>query len=126
MILFATHMRLSSDTWIINDADVDKYLLVIYQPEFEITHFASSYLDLFVEFYNSGELKTRLYDKPGDFHYLIVNFLLCTTTPHVNGVHVSQFSRYACSCHGVLCKISKLLNVLGMARSISALRNVYE
>jgi hypothetical protein len=56
-------------------------------PELEIkettdTASFASYLDLYLEFDDSGQLTTKIYDKRDDFNFKIINFLnMCSNIP---------------------------------------------
>jgi hypothetical protein len=52
---------------------------LIYPPELEIkestdTALSTSFLDLYLEFDDSGQLSTQIYDKRDDFNFKIINF----------------------------------------------------
>jgi hypothetical protein len=54
---------------------------LIYPPELEIkettdTASSASFLDLYLEFDDSGQLNTKIYDKQDDFNFKIINDLL--------------------------------------------------
>ena len=55
-------------------------------------------LDLYLEFDDSGQLSTKIYDKRNDFNFKIINFPnICSNIPAspVYGVYISQLIRYA-------------------------------
>ena len=57
-----------------------------------------SFLDLYLEFDDSGQLSTKIYDKRDDFNFKIINFPnMCSNIPAspVYGVYISQLIRYA-------------------------------
>ena len=60
---------------------------MIYPPELEVkettyTCSSASFLDLYLEFDDSGELSTNIYDKRGDFNFKIINFPnICSNIP---------------------------------------------
>ena len=59
---------------------------------------SASFLDLYLEFNDSGHLTTKLYDKRDDFNFKIINFPnICSNIPASPGygVYISQFIRYA-------------------------------
>jgi hypothetical protein len=59
---------------------------------------SASFLDLYLEFDDSGQLNTNIYDKRDDFNLKIINFPnMCSNIPAspVNGVYISQLIRYA-------------------------------
>ena len=73
---------------------------MIYPPELETTDTASSasFLDLYLEFDDSGQLSTKIYDKRDDFNFKIINFPnMCSNIPAspAYGVYISQLIRYA-------------------------------
>ena len=54
-------------------------IIVIYPPELEVketidTASSASFLDLYLEFDDSGQLSTKIYDKRDDFNFKIINF----------------------------------------------------
>jgi hypothetical protein len=74
-----------------------------YPPELEVkettyTASSASFLDLYLEFDDSGQLSTKIYDKRDDFTFKIINFPnKCSNIPAspVYGVYISQLIRYA-------------------------------
>ena len=76
---------------------------IIYPPELEVketTYTASSalFLDLYLEFDDSGQINTKIYDKRDDFNFKIINFPnMCNNIPAspAYGVYISQLIRYA-------------------------------
>jgi hypothetical protein len=55
-------------------------------------------LDLYLEFDDSGQLSTKIYDKRDDFNFKIINFpIMCSNIPAspAYGVYLSQLIRYA-------------------------------
>ena len=59
---------------------------------------SASFLDLCLEFDDSGQLSTKIYDKRDDFNLKIINFPnMCSNilASPVNGVFISQLIRYA-------------------------------
>jgi hypothetical protein len=59
---------------------------------------SASFLDLYLEFDDSCQLSTKIYDKRNDFNLKIINFPnMCSNIPAspVNGVYISQLIRYA-------------------------------
>ena len=58
----------------------------------------ASFLDLYLEFNDSGQLSTKIYDKRDDFNFKIINFPnMCSNIPPspAYGVYISQLIRYA-------------------------------
>ena len=58
----------------------------------------ASFLDLYLEFDDSGQLSTKIYDKRDDFNFKIINFPnMCSNIPAspAYGVYTSQLIRYA-------------------------------
>jgi hypothetical protein len=70
---------------------------LIYSPELEVketTHTASSasFLDLYLEFDDIGQISTKMYDKRDDFNCKIINFPnMCSNIPvyPAYGVYIS-------------------------------------
>jgi hypothetical protein len=63
----------------INNSRFAEFLPLIYPPELEVkettdTASAASFLDLYLEFDDSGQLSTKIYDKRDDFNFKIINF----------------------------------------------------
>ena len=59
---------------------------------------SASFLDLYLEFDDSGQLSTKIYDKRDDFNFKIINFPnMCSNIPAspLFGVYISQLIRYA-------------------------------
>ena len=59
---------------------------------------SASFLDLYLEFDDSGKLSTKIYDKWDDFNLKIINFPnMCSNIPAspAYGVCISQLIRYA-------------------------------
>ena len=59
---------------------------------------SASFLDLYLEFDDSGQLSTKIYDKRDDFNLKIINFPnMCSNIPAspAYGVYISQMIRYA-------------------------------
>jgi hypothetical protein len=60
---------------------------LIYPPELEVkettdTASSASFLDLYLEFDDSGQLSTKIYDKRDDFNFKIINFPnMCSNIP---------------------------------------------
>ena len=98
--------RYIDDVLSLNNSNFADYIPLIYPPELEIkettdTDHSVSFLDLHLEFDDSGQLSTKIYDKRDDFNFDIVNF------PHLSsnipsspayGVYISQLIRYARAC----------------------------
>jgi hypothetical protein len=60
--------------------------------------FWTSFLDLYLEFDDSGQLSTKIYDKRDDFDFKIINFPnMCSNIPAspAYGVYISQLICYA-------------------------------
>jgi hypothetical protein len=64
-----------------------EFLPLIYPPELEVkentdTASSASFLDLYLEFDDSGQLSTKIYDKRDDFNFKIINFPnMCSNIP---------------------------------------------
>jgi hypothetical protein len=95
--------RYIADVLSINNSKFAEFLPLIYPPELEVkettaTGLSASCLDLYLEFDNSGQLSTKLYDKRDDFNFKIINFSnMCSNVPAspAYGVYISQLIRYA-------------------------------
>jgi hypothetical protein len=87
----------------INNSRFAEFLPLIYPPELEVketTDAASSvsFLDLCLEFDDSGQLSTNIYDKRDDFNFKIINIPnMCSNilVSPAYGVYISQLIRYA-------------------------------
>jgi hypothetical protein len=87
----------------INNPRFAAFLPLIYPPELEIeettdTAVSASFLDLYLEFDDSGQLSTNIYDKRDGFNFKIINFPnMCSNIPTspAYGVYISQLIRYA-------------------------------
>ena len=71
--------RYVDDVLSINDSRFAEFLPLIYPPELEVkettdTASPASFLDLYLEFDDSGQLRTKTYDKRDDFNFKIINF----------------------------------------------------
>jgi hypothetical protein len=95
--------RYIDDVLSINNSRFAEFLPLIYPPELEAketTDTASSafFLDLYLEFDDSGQLSTKMYDKRDDFNFEIINFPnMCNNIPDsaAYGVYISQLIRFA-------------------------------
>jgi hypothetical protein len=59
---------------------------------------SASFLDLYLEFDDSGQLSTKIYDKRDDFNFKIINYPnMCSNIPASSayGVYISQLICYA-------------------------------
>ena len=59
---------------------------------------STSFLDLYLEFDDSGQISTKMYNKRDDFNFNIINFPnMCSNIPSspAYGVYISQLIRYA-------------------------------
>ena len=73
-------------------------LLPLEVKETTDTASSASCLDLYLEFDDSGQLSTNIYDKRDDFNFKIINFPnMCSNIPAspAYGVYISQLIRYA-------------------------------
>ena len=78
---------------------------MIYPPELEVkettdTALSASFMDLYLEFDDSGQLSTKIYDTRDDINFKIINFPnMCSNIPAspAYGVYISQLIRYAIS-----------------------------
>ena len=95
--------RYIDDVLSINNSRFAEFLPLIYPPELEVkettdTALSASFLDLYLEFDDSGQLSTKIYDKRDDFNFKIINFPnMCSNIPAspAYGVYISQLIRYA-------------------------------
>ena len=65
-----------------------------------ISHVTSSasFLDIYLEFDDRGQISTKIYDKRDDFNFKIINFPnMCSNIPAspAYGAYISQLIRYA-------------------------------
>ena len=70
------------DVLSINNSRFAEFLPLIYPPELEIketsdTASSASFLDLYLEFDDSGQISTKIYDKRDDFNFKIIFFQIC-------------------------------------------------
>ena len=94
--------RYIDDVLSINNSRFAEFLPLIYPPELDVkettdTASSASFLDLYLEFDDSGQLSTKIYDKR-DFNFKIINFPnMCSNVPAspAYGVYISQLIRYA-------------------------------
>ena len=99
---FSTY-RYIDDVLSINNSRFAEFLPLIYLPELEVkettdTASSASFLDLYLEFDDSGQISTKIYDKRDDFNFKIINFPnMCSNIPAspAYGVYISQLIRYA-------------------------------
>ena len=92
--------RYIDDVLSINNSRFAEFLPLIYPPELEVkettdTASSASYLDLYLEFDDSGQINTKIYD---DFNFKIINFPnMCSNIPAspAYDVYISQLIRYA-------------------------------
>ena len=92
------------DVLSINNSRFAEFLPLIYPPELEVkettdTASSASFLDLYLEFDDSGQISTKIYDKRDDFNFKIINFPnnMCRNIPAspAYGVYISQLIHYA-------------------------------
>ena len=75
------------DVLSINNYRFAEFLPLIYPPELEVkettdTASSASFLDLYLEFDDSGQLSTKIYDKRDDFNFKIINVPnMCSNIP---------------------------------------------
>jgi hypothetical protein len=87
----------------INNHRFAEFLPLIYPPELVIkettdTASSASLLDLYLEFDDSGQLSSKMYDKRDDFNFKIMHFPnMCRNIPAspAYGAYISQLIRYA-------------------------------
>ena len=95
--------RYIDDVLSINNSRFAEFLPLKYPPELEVkettdTASSASFLDLYLEFDDSGQLSTKIYDKRDDFNFKIINFPnMCSNIPASPAyvVYISQLIRYA-------------------------------
>jgi hypothetical protein len=95
--------RYIDDILSINNSRFAEFLPLIYPPELEVkettdTASSASFLALYLEFDDSGQISTKIYDKRDDFNFRIINFPnMCSNIPAspAYGVYISQLIRYA-------------------------------
>ena len=100
LVLFLIALKIPS---FINNSRFAEFLPLIYPPELEVkettdTASSASFLDLYLEFDDSGQLSTKIYDKRDDFNFRIINFPnMCSNIPAspAYGVYISQLIRFA-------------------------------
>jgi hypothetical protein len=94
--------RYIDDDLSINDPRFAEFLPLVNPPELEIkettdTASSTSILDIYLEFDDSGQLSTNIYDKRDDFNFKIINFPnMCSNIPAspAYGVYLSQLICY--------------------------------
>jgi hypothetical protein len=72
------------DVLSINTSRFAEFLPLIYPPELEVkkTTDTASFLDLYLEFDDSGQSSTKIYNKRNDFNFKIINFPnMCSSKP---------------------------------------------
>jgi hypothetical protein len=74
--------RYIDDVLSINYSTFAEFLPLIYPPELEMketidTASSASFLDLYLEFDDSGKVSTKIYDKRDGFNIKIINFQIC-------------------------------------------------
>ena len=95
--------RYIDDVLSINNSRFAEFLPLIYPPELEAkettdTASSASFVDLFLEFDDRGQISTKIYDKRDDFNFKIIIFPnMCSNIPAspAYGVYISQLIRYA-------------------------------
>ena len=93
--------RYIDDVLSINNPRFEEFLPLIYPPELEVkettdTASSASFLDLYLEFDDSGQISTKIYDKRDDFNFKIINFPnMCSNIPASSAYAISQLIRYA-------------------------------
>ena len=80
--IFNFTYRYIDDVLSINNSSFAEFLSLIYPPETTDTASSASFLDLYLEFDDSGQLSTKIYDKGDDFNFKIINFPnICSNIP---------------------------------------------
>ena len=80
-----------------------RFAELIYSPQLEVkettdTALSASFLDLYLEFDDNGQISTKIYYKRDDFNFNIINIPnMCSNMPAspAYGVSISQLIRYA-------------------------------
>ena len=93
--------RYIDDVLSINNSRFAEFLPLIYPPELEIkeitaTVSSASFLGLYLEFYDSDQFSTKIYDKRDDFNIKIINFPNISSNIPASpayGVYISQLVR---------------------------------
>jgi hypothetical protein len=96
--IFNFTYRYIDDVLSINNSRFAEFLSLIYPPETTDTASSASFLDLYLEFDDSGQLSTKFYDEGDDFNVKIINFPnICSNIPvsTAYGVYISPLIRYA-------------------------------
>jgi hypothetical protein len=83
--------RYIDDVLSINNSRFAEFLQLIYPPELEVkettdTALSASCLDLYLEFDDSGQLSTKIYDKRDDFNF----------KNHKFSKYVQQYTSFSC------------------------------
>ena len=94
--------RYIDDVLSINNSRFAEFLPLIYPPEMEAnettdTASSASFLDIYLEFDDSGQISTKIYDERNDFNFKIINFPnMCSNIPAspAYDVYISQLIRY--------------------------------
>ena len=102
-IAFNFTNRYNDDVLSINNSRFAEFLPLIYPPELENkettdTASSASFLDIYLEFDDSSQLSTKIYDKWDDFNFKIINFpnmFSNISASSAYGVYISQLIRYA-------------------------------
>ena len=96
--------RYIDDVLSINNSRFAEFLPLIYPPELEViettdTASSASFLDLYLEFDDSDQISTKIYDKRDDFNFKIINFpnmySNIPASPAYYGAYISQLIRCA-------------------------------
>ena len=93
--------RYIDDVLSINNSRFAEFLPLIYPTELEVkeatdTASSASFLDLYLEFDDSGQLSTKMYDKRDDFNFKNINFPNMSNNIPASpayGVYISQLIR---------------------------------
>jgi hypothetical protein len=94
--------RYIGDVLSINNSRFAEFFPLIYPPELEVkettdTVSSASLLNLYLEYDDSDQIRTKIYDKRDDFNFKIINFPnMCSNIPAspAYGVYISQLIRY--------------------------------
>jgi hypothetical protein len=125
--------RYIDDVLSINNPRFAEFLPLIYPPELEIkettdTASSASFLDLYLEFNDSGQLSTKIYDKQDDFNFKIINFPnMCSNIPAspAYGVYISQLIRYTRSSSNYSDFLKRASNSANLGLLIDKTSSIY-
>jgi hypothetical protein len=108
-----------------------EFLSLIYPPELEVkettdTASSASFFDIYLEFDDSGQLSTKIYDKRDDFNFKIINFPnMCSHIPAspAYDVYISQLIRYENASLIIVSAETEYISTRSWYRNINFLRD---